>query len=337
LGEARARRERVQGGVRTVEVIVMKIVMKEGSAMIAGPIRSGIGPFTSDGLDEALGLAVGLGAIGFGKAVFDAELLAGGGEEFGAISGTAIGQDALDSDAVSLVEADGLVEGVEDAGDLFVGPEAGESKAGVIVDGDVQRFDAGAWVALGAITGGPNAGACETAQLLDVEVEKLTRRSAFVAQDWGLWRFESGESVEVVAAEHAGQGGLGDGENHEDLGIGAALPAQGEDAGFELWAGFARLATRDRGMVFETVRKTGLLGALEPAADGLLAHGVSRSSGAKRETVGREMGGHLGSHQRGKSGISVHVVRAGGRWVECLSTTILTDPFRADNVLKHDT
>jgi hypothetical protein len=46
---------------------------------------------------------------------------------------------------------------------------------------------------------------------------------------------------------------------------------------------------------------------------------------------------HLGSRQRGKFGISVHVVRAGGRWVECSSTTILTDPFRADNVLKHDT
>jgi len=33
----------------------------------------------------------------------------------------------------------------------------------------------------------------------------------------------------------------------------------------------------------------------------------------------------------------VHVVRAVWRWVECLSTTILADPRRADNLLKHDT
>jgi hypothetical protein len=46
---------------------------------------------------------------------------------------------------------------------------------------------------------------------------------------------------------------------------------------------------------------------------------------------------HLGSRQRGKSGISVHVARAVWRWVECSSTTSLPNASRADNVLKHDT
>ena len=55
-----------------MEVIVMKIVMKEGSTVVAGLIRSGISPLAGDGLDEALGLAIGLRAIGFGEAVFDA-------------------------------------------------------------------------------------------------------------------------------------------------------------------------------------------------------------------------------------------------------------------------
>jgi hypothetical protein len=37
-----------------------------------------------------------------------------------------------------------------------------------------------------------------------------------------------------------------------------------------------------------------------------------------------------------RTGVRVHVVRAGGRWVWCSSTTSLPDPRRADNVLKHD-
>ena len=42
----------------------MKVVGKEGSSVVAGVIRTGVGPLASDGLDEAFGLAVGLRAIG---------------------------------------------------------------------------------------------------------------------------------------------------------------------------------------------------------------------------------------------------------------------------------
>jgi len=320
-----------------MEVIVMKVVGKEGSAVVAGLIGSGVGPLAGNGLDEAFGLAVGLGAIGFGEAVFDAKLLAGGGEEFGAISRATIGEHALDVDAVVPVEADGLMEGVKDAGDFLVGTETGEGEAGVVVDGDVQGLDAGARIALGAIAGGTDAWACEAAQFLDVEMEEVAGSVAFVANDGRFGRLQSREAMEAVAAEHPGEGGLGDGQNHEDLGIGAALAAQGEDAGDELFAGFARLATRDRGVIFETVREAFLAGACEPATDGLFADAKSGGGGAAGETERGQRGDHLRSRQRGKFGISVHVVRAGGRWVECSSTTSLHDPFRADNVLKHDT
>ena len=74
-----------------MEVIVMKVVGKEGSSMGTGVIRTSIGPLAGDGLDEAFGLAVGLRAIGFGEEVSEAEFMAGGSEEFGAIGGAAIG------------------------------------------------------------------------------------------------------------------------------------------------------------------------------------------------------------------------------------------------------
>ncbi len=95
-----------------MEVIVMKVVGKEGSSVVAGAIRTGIGPLAGDGLDEAFGLAVGLRAIGFGEEMLEAEFVAGGGEELGAIGGATIGEDLLDFDAVSAIEADSLVQSV---------------------------------------------------------------------------------------------------------------------------------------------------------------------------------------------------------------------------------
>ena len=95
--------------MRAVEVIVMEVVRKVSGAMVTRVIGSGIGPFAGDGLDEALGLAIGLWSVRPCEVMFEAELLAGGGEEFGAISGAAIGEDSLDGDAMSGVEANGLL------------------------------------------------------------------------------------------------------------------------------------------------------------------------------------------------------------------------------------
>ena len=53
--------------MRAVEVIVMKVVGKEGSAAITGVIGVGVGPLAGDGLDEAFGFAIGLRSIGPGK------------------------------------------------------------------------------------------------------------------------------------------------------------------------------------------------------------------------------------------------------------------------------
>jgi hypothetical protein len=94
--------------VRSVEIVVVEIEREEGGAVVRGVIRTSISPLASEGLDEAFGLAVGLGAIGTSEEMLDAQLEAGSGEELGAISGAAVGEDLLDEDAVSLVKSDGL-------------------------------------------------------------------------------------------------------------------------------------------------------------------------------------------------------------------------------------
>ena len=300
-----------------MEVVVVKVTRKEGSAVIAGVVRPGIGPLAGDGLDEAFGLAVSLRAIRFGEEMLEAELMAGGGEGFGAIGGAAIGEDLLDFDPVSGVETDGLPQSDENALGPFIWEQASEGEAGVVVDGDVETFNAGSWVAEGAIAGGADAWAKEAAQLFDVEVEEVARGSAFVAQRRRFGRFERREAIEVMTAQDAGKSSLGDGQNHHDLSVGATLAAQSEDLGFKLGASLARLAKRPRGMIVQALGEPGLLGACEPSTNRLLTDAESNGSGPQGEAELSVLERHLGSRQRSKSGISVHVFRAERRWAEC--------------------
>ena len=218
--------------MRTMIVIVEEEVRKIGCPMIAGLIGASISPLAGDGLDEAFGLSVGLRAIGLSEEMFDAELAAGGGEVAGAVGGAAIGENALDADAMSFEESDGLVESLEDAVDLLVWEEAGKGEAGVVVDGDVEAFDAGARIAEGAIAGGADAGPREAAQFLDVEMKEFARVSTLVTLWRRFGRLEGGEAMEAVAAHDPGDGGLGDLKNGE--GSGRRSGAGGAERGCEL-------------------------------------------------------------------------------------------------------
>ena len=99
-----------------------------------------VGPFAQGGLDEALGLAVGLWSVGSGEAVLEAESGDGGAHGVGAVAGTVVGGDALSVDAVSFEEGQGGVEEGDGTAGGFVGEELREGAAGVIVDGDVEEL-----------------------------------------------------------------------------------------------------------------------------------------------------------------------------------------------------
>ena len=72
----------MQGGVRAVEIIVVKEEREAGSALVAGVVWASVSPLAGDGLDEAFGLAIGLRAIGASEAMLEAELEAGLSKEF---------------------------------------------------------------------------------------------------------------------------------------------------------------------------------------------------------------------------------------------------------------
>jgi hypothetical protein len=192
--------------MRSVEIVVMEIEREEGSAVIAGVVGAGISPLASEGLDEAFGLAVGLWAIGTGEEMADAQLKAGSGEEFGAVGGAAVGEDALDVNAMSLIEGDGLMEGGENAGSFFIREKGGKSQAGMVIDGDVKGLDAGARIAMGTIAGGADARLEKAAKLFNIKMKELAGGIAFVTQDRRLGRIEGGEAIEAMTLEDAGKG-----------------------------------------------------------------------------------------------------------------------------------
>jgi len=112
----------------------------------------------------------------------------------------------LDLDAMSLIEGDGLLESGQDTGSFFIWEDGGESQTGVIVDGDVEGLSAGAWITMGAITGGADAGLEKAAKLFNIKMKEFTRGGAFVALDRGFGRIERSEAVEAMALEDAGKG-----------------------------------------------------------------------------------------------------------------------------------
>jgi hypothetical protein len=108
----------------------------------------------------------------------------GRGEGFRAVAGAVVGHEASNLDAMQCVERDDLNKSGNDAGDLFIGMDAGEAQAGVVVDGDVERLSSGAFVAIGPIAGAAHPGAHDAAELFDVEVNEFAGRVAFVADGW---------------------------------------------------------------------------------------------------------------------------------------------------------
>jgi len=138
--------------------------------------------------------------------MFEAQLLARSCKEFGAISRAAIGENALDGDAVSMVEGEGLVQGSQDAGSFFIWKETGKGQTGMVIDGDMEGFGAGAWVALGTVTGSANAGLMKAAKLFNIKMKELAWGGAFVTPNRRLGWIQRAQAIEAVALKDTGKG-----------------------------------------------------------------------------------------------------------------------------------
>ena len=71
-----------------------------------------------------------------------------------------------------------MVERGQDAGSFFVREERGKSQAGVVINGDVERLCASAWIAVRAVAGGADARLEKAAKLFNIKMEEFTGSGA---------------------------------------------------------------------------------------------------------------------------------------------------------------
>jgi len=103
----------------------------------------------------------------------------------------------LDRDAEALVGGDGRLQEGDGAPLALGGHNLGEGNPGVIVDADMDELpsDAAGVALAGSIAGDAVTGSVKAAQLLDVDVDEVTRILPFVAPH-RLGRFQSLEFVQ---------------------------------------------------------------------------------------------------------------------------------------------
>ena len=148
---------------------------------------SRIGPLLEQRAHHALGLAVGLGPVGSGEPVADAQLVAGRGELAAPVAAAVVGEDPLDRDPVARVEAPGSPEEGRRGLRALIGQLLHVGQPRVVVDRDVHPVPADApepvlearLTAMDAVA----SALADPPQHLGVEMDELARALALVAHD----------------------------------------------------------------------------------------------------------------------------------------------------------
>ena len=144
-----------------------------------------VSSFAQSGLNEAFGFAVGAWSIGSGEVVADAEFSASVAEQMRTVTVTIVGEQAANGDAALGEESDGGTEEGDGSIGLLVGQDAGEGEAGVVVDGDMQRFPTSKLRTTAATAVAANGNPLITGQGFDVEMEHIAWSGVFITHDGG--------------------------------------------------------------------------------------------------------------------------------------------------------
>jgi hypothetical protein len=141
------------------------------------------GPATpSEGrLDEPLSLAVGLRAIGPGKALLDAQLLASLVERLGSEHRSVVGQQPFDGHAQAVVVGHRIAKELHCAFLALVRVHGRERHAGVVIDGHKEEFPAGSVDRIAPVACHTVAGPLDATELLGVDVQQIARLAMLVA------------------------------------------------------------------------------------------------------------------------------------------------------------
>lgn len=187
-----------------------------GGAAIRRRERDGIGPFAQQGLDEALGLAIGLRRVGSGADVPDAQHPQHLAEQPGDVAGPIVGHHPLDPDAARPEPAQGANEEACRRSPPLIRQHFHIGKTGGVIDGHMQEVVAHAFTRPAPVAGDAVADTREAGELLDVEMDQFARPLALIASD-RLLGHQRGKASEPHSRQPSGHRGAGKAQPDGDL------------------------------------------------------------------------------------------------------------------------
>src|SRR4029450_13092010 len=197
--------------MRSLLIVVAQPSGQVGGAAVGAAVRQGVGPLTQERLDEALGLAVGLGRVGPGGDVARGQEPTHLAKEARDVARAVVGHHALDPDALALEPAQRADQEAGDRLALLIRQDLDVRQARGVIDRDMDELPAGTLRAVAAIAGDPVADAAEAGGVLGIEVDKLAGACAAVTPR-RLARLEGGQAAEPQPPEMAGDGAPRQGE-----------------------------------------------------------------------------------------------------------------------------
>src|SRR5262245_21623325 len=214
--------------MRAMPIVVMDPTLEHVSPLRRMVVGDPIGPLAKGRLDKALRLAVGLRPIGSGKAVSDAQAFTGMVNGPGAESPAIVGEYASHTHAQGTEVGNGVMQELCCAGPVLLAIEVGEANTRMIIYGHKQILPTCPAYASGAVPVDTMACALDSGELLDVDMNELSRIGMLVA-DHRLAGFEVLESRQPRTRQHPSNGALGHAQAGRDSSLDEPAPAQLHD------------------------------------------------------------------------------------------------------------
>lgn len=136
---------------------------------------SATGPFAQAGLDEPLGLAIGLRVVRLGEAVLDAQGLAGLGEQTRAVGRAVVSEQTLNAHTQGRVVGNGSLQKVHRRAIALIGMHLHEAHAAVVIDSHKGELPTSAIDRVTAVAGDAVAGrSMRPSFLVPIQVREFT-------------------------------------------------------------------------------------------------------------------------------------------------------------------
>jgi hypothetical protein len=163
--------------VRSAVVVPPEVAGKRSASVLARGVGEAVGPLAQECLDQGLGFAVGLGAVGPGETAAEAVARADEPPGTRAIGARIVGEDALDNDALPAIPGERAGEEGRARPAVFAGQDLRIGQARVVVDRDVEEVPARAGAAPAAVLEDRLADVPEKVESLAVDWRSSPARS----------------------------------------------------------------------------------------------------------------------------------------------------------------